>query len=242
MILGVVQDRAPSSGRSRRRSCRRTPRSQLRRRSCTTPSCRSGSSTGTRCSSRSRTSIATLFTSSLLGYVFAKYEFRGAPGAVLVRARDDDDPGAGHDDPRLPDPRAARPAQQPVGARAAGVHRRVRHLPDAPVHAVDPRRRDLVGARRRRLGVAHLPLGGAAAAQARARHARHADVHVPLERLPVAADRAHRAGQADPADHPHLVLDPAQLAAQPGDGGLGADGDPGAHRLRRCRSAGSCAA
>ena len=30
--------------------------------------------------------IATLFTSSLLGYVFAKYRFFGAQAAVLVRA------------------------------------------------------------------------------------------------------------------------------------------------------------
>ena len=46
--------------------------------------------------------------------------------ALLVRARDDDDPGAGHDDPRLPDPGAARSAEQSVGAGAAVVHRRLR--------------------------------------------------------------------------------------------------------------------
>ena len=71
----------------------------------------------------------------------------------------------------------------------------LRHLPGAPVHALDPRRPARRGAHRRRERVAHLLEHRPARGAAGAGHAGHLHVHVRLERLHVAADHPHRRRQ-----------------------------------------------
>ena len=59
-----------------------------------------------------------------------------------------------------------------------------------------------------------------------------ADVHGQLERLPLAADRAHRAGQPHAADHPHLVLQPERVAYEHHDGRCRVDRPSSRSRVR----------
>src|SRR5581483_5326411 len=75
----------------------------------------------------------------------------------------------------------------------------VRHLPHPPVRARHPRRAARRGAPRRRLRAAHLLDDRAAAAAPDPRHARRLHLPLVLERLHVAAHRAHRREQVHAA-------------------------------------------
>ena len=98
-------------------------------------------------------------------YAFAKLRFPGRNVLVLPAAIDADGPVPGEPDPALPDHGAAPPGEpgarrgHVLGHRAPGDDPGLRHLLDAAVPRLDPRRGPRVGSGRRRVGVPDPALG-----------------------------------------------------------------------------------
>ena len=77
--------------------------------------------------------VSTLFTSSLIGYMFAKFEFPGKHTALWLVPDHDDDPQPDHHDPQLPDPGQAWVDQLAVGTGHLQRGGCLWHLHAAPV-------------------------------------------------------------------------------------------------------------
>src|SRR5690606_21890383 len=136
--------------------------------------------------------------------------------------------GPGGDAAAVPADEAAAPGQHLRRRGDPGAGQRVRHLPGAPVRALDPRRAAGGGADRRGGGVADLLLHRPAHAQAGAGDAGDLLLHGRLDRLHVAGDRAHRPGALHPAGGPGHALARAHHGRGTDDGRRGGHGAAGA--------------
>ncbi len=140
--------------RCRRRCCRRA------RRSPTIANCSSARAWAailpTASWSRPRSRCYRCVFNLAAGYAFAKLRFAGRDRVFQTMLGGVGHPGAGRDDSAVPDHEMAASRQQLRRRDRAGDGDRVRHLPRAPIRALDSRRIARSRAHRRRRRMAHL--------------------------------------------------------------------------------------
>ena len=146
------------------------------------------------------TTLLVLFFDSLAAFTFAKFRFPGRQAAVRAAAGDDAAARAVGRRTAVPDDGDPRLGRFAEGADHSGGGERLRHLLDAAVlPELDPRRtgrgRDAGRLRLPRHVLARRTALGAAGAGV----PRHLHVRRVLERLHVAADRAHQSRPPHPA-------------------------------------------
>ena len=144
------------------------------------------------------TTVSVLFFDSLVGYTLSKLPLPGQEVHLSPHHQHAHDPDGDARHSLVRDGEVPEMGEHLLGHHVPRHDQRVRCLPHAAVHGHHTPRPHRRRARRREGRAEHLPHGGHAPRNARARHPRDLQFHRELERVPVAADRRVEAEDVHP--------------------------------------------